>query len=171
MIWNAKKGEAALGDTRMSYASFGRGSKVLVLLPGLTDGLMSVRRRAYMLAGPYRDHFDRYTVCMFSRKDKMPDGYTIRQMADDQAKAMAMLGLEKACVLGISEGGMIAQYLAIDHPETVEKLILAVTVPCVNDVIRGSIGKYMDCAKKRRPQGPHDLHGGEQLFPGPLEKV
>ena len=50
-------------------------------------------------------------------------------MADDQAAAMQILGIDKASVLGVSQGGMIAQYLAIDHPGMVEKLILAVTAP------------------------------------------
>lgn len=30
----------------------------------------------------------------------------------------------KAEVMGVSQGGMIAQYLAIDYPELVEKLVL-----------------------------------------------
>ncbi len=50
-----------------------------------------------------------------------------REMAKDHAEAMTALGISKADVLGISQGGMIAQYLAIDYPDLVNKLILAVT--------------------------------------------
>ena len=38
--------------------------------------------------------------------------------------------------MGVSQGGMIAQYLAIDHPDLVERLVLAVTAPRVNEIIR-----------------------------------
>ena len=39
-----------------------------------------------------------------------------KEMAADYAAAMAELGIADADVLGISQGGMIAQHLAIDHP-------------------------------------------------------
>ena len=38
MIWNAKNGTIPIGNTKMSYVSFGLGKKVLILLPGLSDG-------------------------------------------------------------------------------------------------------------------------------------
>lgn len=53
--------------------------------------------------------------------------YTIRMMADDTAGLMEALGIERAHVLGISMGGMIAQELAINHPRKVERLVLAST--------------------------------------------
>ena len=69
----------------------------------------------------------------------MPEGYTIRQMAADQAAAMKSLGIDRASVLGVSQGGMVAQYLAIDYPEMIEKLILAVTAPYANTVVRNAV--------------------------------
>lgn len=53
----------------------------------------------------------------------IPENYSTRDMAEDQAKAMKALGIANANVMGVSQGGMIAQYLAIDHPELVRKLI------------------------------------------------
>lgn len=47
-------------------------------------------------------------------------------MADGQAKAIRKLGIGKACVLGVSQGGMIAQCMAIRHPEIVENLTKAI---------------------------------------------
>lgn len=151
MIWNAKNGEVALGHTKMSYVSFGRGKRTLILLPGLSDGLTTVRGKALLLAKPYTRFFDRFTVYMFSRKDDMPSGYTIRDMANDQAAAMNTLGIDRACIMGVSQGGMIAQYIAIDHPELVERLVLTVTAPAVNDILKGCIEKWIDCAR----QGNH----------------
>ena len=43
---------------------------------------------------------------------------------------------------------MIAQYLAIDRPDLVEKLVLAVTVPHANEMIREGIGKRMEDAER-----------------------
>ncbi len=127
MGWNAKNGSVPIGGTNMSYASFGHGKRTMILLPGLSDGLATVKGKAMLLARPYQIFFDDFTVYMFSRKDEMPDGYTIRDMAEDQAQVLKSMGINRACVLGVSQGGMIAQYLAIDHPELVEKLVIAVS--------------------------------------------
>lgn len=151
MFRNIKNGEVTLGNTKMSYVSFGRGNHTLVLLPGLSDGLTTVKGKALLLAKPYAAFFDRYTVYMFSRKNDMPKGYSIRDMADDQAKAMDMLEIKKSCVMGVSQGGMIAQYLAIDHPELVEKLVLAVTAPRANNMIQECVKQWISFAE----QGNH----------------
>ena len=151
MIWNAKNGTVPVGNTEMSYASFGSGNKVLVLLPGLSDGLVSVDGKALLLAAPYKMFFKDYTIYMFSRKNDLPDSYSIREMADDQAEAMRKLGIEKAAVLGVSEGGMIAQYLAIDHGDLVERLVIAVSAPNANAAVRSAVSSWIELAK----QGNH----------------
>ncbi len=151
MLWNAKNGHVPLGNTRMSYVSFGSGEKAFVILPGLSDGLATVEGKALLLAAPYRAFFDRYTVYMFSRKERLPDGTSIADMADDQAEAMRVLGLNGACVMGVSEGGMIAQLLAVRHPERVNRLVLAVTAPRVNDLTRECLARWIEYAR----QGDH----------------
>ena len=109
-----------LGDTEMYYVSFGEGKKKLVVLPGLSDGLTTVKGKAWLLSLPYRKFFRDYTVYMFSRKNDMPEGYSMEDMAEDQVSAMRSLGIEQAYVMGVSQGGMIAQDLAIRHPEMVQ---------------------------------------------------
>ena len=151
MLWNAKNGQVSVGNTEMCYVSFGRGDKALVLLPGLSDGLMTVKGKALFLAKPYKVFFDQYTVYMFSRKNDMPEGYSVCDMANDQAKAMQILGISKASVMGVSQGGMIAQFLAIDYPELLEKLVIAVSAPRVNEIIRECISRWMKFAE----QGDH----------------
>ena len=138
-----KEGAVTIKDTQMYYVSFGSGERKLVVLPGLSDGLATVKGKSVFLSGAYKRFFKEFTVYMFSRKNEMPKGYTIREMAADQAFAMKELGIEKASVLGVSQGGMIAQYIAIDHPEMVDRLILAVTAPCTNAVARDAVGGWI----------------------------
>ena len=151
MLWNAKNGRVSLGDAQMHYVRFGRGDRALVVLPGLSDGLATVKGKALMLVGPYRPYLDKFTVYMFSRRDALQAGATIRGMARDQAEAMRALGLKRASVLGVSQGGMIAQRLAVDCPELVEKLVLAVSAPCVNPTLEGCVNRWIDLAL----QGDH----------------
>ena len=100
------------------------------------------------LAPSYRKFTRDFTVFIFSRKNKMPEGYSIRQMAADQAEAMERLGIGKSCVLGVSQGGMIAQYLAVDRPDLTDRLILAVTAPYANETVRGAVSGWIAMAEK-----------------------
>lgn len=151
MLWNAKNGRAPLNGGTMNYVSFGTGSRRLVILPGLSDGLTTVDGKALLLAGSYRPFLRDFTVYMFSRREPLAAGHSIRDMAADQAAALSALGIDRVSVLGVSQGGMIAQYLAIDYPELVDRLVLAVTAPRINDVILGCILRWMDMAR----QGNH----------------
>lgn len=144
----SKNGCVTIDDTDMDYVSFGKGEKKLVVLPGLSDGLATVKGKALLLSFPLRKFFADYTVYMFSRKNKMPEGYSIRDMADDQVRAMKALEIDKAYLLGVSQGGMIAQCMAIDHPEMVQKLILAVTAPNANAVLQDTVTGWIDMAMR-----------------------
>jgi pimeloyl-ACP methyl ester carboxylesterase len=61
------------------------------------------------------------------RSPKPAGPYAIAQMAADVIALLDRLGLAKASLLGHSMGGAIAQYLAIEHPERVDRLVLACT--------------------------------------------
>src|SRR5437867_6819960 len=55
--------------------------------------------------------------------------FDIAQLADDAAHVIETLGFERTSVLGWSMGGFIAQTLALQDPNRVNKLILLSTDP------------------------------------------
>ena len=84
---------------------------------------------------------------MFSaEKNKLSGKCNIKDMAEDQAQAMHMLGITKAYLLGISQGGMIAMQLAAEHPELVEKLILVNTAASGNETVQRVAGNWKQLA-------------------------
>ena len=148
MLYNAKNGTLKIYGTTMDYIRFGTGERILVMLPGLGDGLRSMKGTALPMAFMYREFEKDFTVYAFSRKNALPEGYTTRDMARDQAEAMEQLGIRKADIFGVSMGGMIAQHLAIDYPEKVNKLILTVTSARPNPILTESIEEWVSCAKR-----------------------
>jgi len=144
MLYHAKNGIAAGAD----YIRFGTGKKNLIMLPGLGDGLRTMKGTALPMALYYRSLTKEYTVYMFSRKTLLPPGHTTRDMARDLKDAMEELGIRRASVVGVSMGGMIAQHFAADYPELVEKLVLVVTSARENPVLLESLEEWLDCAKR-----------------------
>lgn len=145
---NWKNGTLKIGSATMDYIRFGNGAKILIMLPGLGDGLRSVKGTALPMALMYREFCKDFTVYAFSRKSPLPEGYTTRDMAKDQAEAMGLLGIAKADIFGVSMGGMIAQYLAIDFPEKVNRLILTVTSARPNPLLKESVEEWVRLAKE-----------------------
>ena len=113
------------GGCEMQCFSFGTGKRIMAVIPGVS--LSSVMDAAPAVAAAYKLFADDFTVYVFDRRLDMPEGYTVRQMADDTAAVMRELGLSDVCVLGVSQGGMIAQCIAMYHPGLVDKLVLAST--------------------------------------------
>lgn len=143
MLLNARYGII----TNTEYIRFGTGKRILVMLPGLGDSLRSLKGTALPFALMYRMFAKDYTVYAFSRKLDLAPGTTTREMARDLANAMDGLDINQADVFGVSMGGMIAQHLAIDYPERVNKLVLAVTCPRPNPILEEAVGEWMACAE------------------------
>lgn len=145
---HARNGAVDIGNTSMDYISFGKGSETLIMLPGLGDGLTTVRGKALALAFAYRVYARQYKVYVFSRKKRLEEACTTRTMARDQAEAMRALGISGAHLIGVSQGGMIAQYLAMDAPELVQRLVLAVTLSKGNETLDNAVGHWMELAER-----------------------
>ena len=144
MLGAVKEGIAAGAE----YIRFGTGSRNLIMLPGLGDGLRTMKGMALPMALYYHRLAKEYTVYMFSRTRKLTEGHTTRDMARDLAEAMEELGIGTAYVIGVSMGGMIAQHLAADYPEKVRKLVLVVTAARENPVLLESLDEWVACARR-----------------------
>ncbi|WP_247912257.1 alpha/beta hydrolase [Streptococcus sp. oral taxon 431] len=131
-------------DKSMDYVTFGKGKQPLVIIPGLGDGVQTVKGMAQMLALTYREFAKVYKVYVLSRINELRENYTTRNMAADVAQAMDLLKLKSSAVMGISQGGMIAQWLAVDFPKKVERLILTVTTAKLNSFGRERITHWLE---------------------------
>lgn len=130
----------------MEYMKFGNGEKTMVILPGIS--LTSVLLSAPSLAKSYSGFEENFTVYLFDRKKNICKGYSIENMAEDTVAAMNEVGIEKACVFGVSQGGMIAQCIAVGHPEKVEKLFIASSLSKTNDIFVENIRKMDELSLK-----------------------
>ncbi len=76
-----------------------------------------------------KKHF--HVICLDNRgigkSDKPPGPYNTELMANDCAALLTHLDIGKTHVCGYSLGGRIAQYLAINHADRIDKLVLAST--------------------------------------------
>jgi 3-oxoadipate enol-lactonase len=111
---------------RMYYETHGAGIPLLLI-----NGLGSDSTEWLFQLPEFAEHF---LVIVFDNRgaggsDTPPGPYTTPQMADDAAALLSHLGAGRAHVLGVSLGGMIAQEVALRHPDRVGKLVLACTSP------------------------------------------
>ena len=71
---------------------------------------------------------------------------------------MDMLAVENAVVYGVSQGGMIAQEIALRRPELVRKLILCSTASYIPEKAGSILSKWAELAEK------YDIPGLMQAF-------
>ena len=146
----------------MRYFRFGEGSRTMVILPGLS--VQSVMGSADAVAQEYAAFTDDFTVWVFDRRDRLPDEYTVIDMAADTAAAFDKLGLRDIFLFGASQGGMIALCIALNHPGLVSKLILGSSACRVSDSMYQVIGDWGSLARQKDRSGLY-LSFGEKLYP------
>jgi pimeloyl-ACP methyl ester carboxylesterase len=106
------------------YEIHGAG-RPLVLIAGLGYPLWQWHKMVPYLAMHFQViTFDNRGV---GQSDKPAGPYTAQMLAADTAGLLEALGIEKAVIMGHSMGGFIAQAMALDFPQKVEKLVLCST--------------------------------------------
>ena len=145
MLFNVKEGKVKLSAGEIDYIAFGNGERPLVMIQGLNT--RGIKGSGLGLALMYRIFSKDFRVYLFDRRPGVTDKTTVREMALDVAEAMDTFGLKNAYVLGVSQGGMIAQYLAIDRPDLVGKMALAVTLSRNNETVISVINNWIEFTK------------------------
>ncbi|HEX2086552.1 MAG TPA: alpha/beta fold hydrolase [Solirubrobacteraceae bacterium] len=126
-----------VGDVELCYETFGdRSGQPLLLIMGLGTQMiawradfcaMLVDRGFFVIRYDNRDigrstHLRGHrppTVRQMLTRDRRAAAYTLDDMAGDAAGLLDHLGIDAAHVVGASMGGMIAQMLAVRHPDRV----------------------------------------------------
>jgi len=90
-----------------------------------------LRNKPNQFDGPLAKAFDlvSYDQRGLGQSDKPDRPHSMADYADDAAQLMAHLGWDRAHVVGVSFGGMVAQELALRHPARIDRLVLACTSP------------------------------------------
>ncbi len=116
---------ARIGDITIHYNTWGQGEPLLLIMGYRGSGFMWGEELITLMARSFQ-------VITFDNRgtglsDKPETLYTIPMMADDAAGLLRHLGILRAHVFGVSMGGMIAQELALRHPQMVQRLVLGCT--------------------------------------------
>lgn len=149
MLYHSKNGKIDIDNINIDYICFGTGKNVLIIIPGLGDGIKTVKGMALPLAYMFKAFAKEYKVYVFSRRNSLSNGFSTSDMAEDIIKSMDLLNIPSADFLGISQGGMIAQCVAIEHPEKVKKLVLAVTSSKPNKMMEETLNFWINRAKEK----------------------
>ena len=77
---------------------------------------------------------ERYEVIAYDNRgigdsDAPPGPYSVAMLAGDALQVLDEAGLMRVHVLGASLGGLVAQHLAAEHPERVDRLVLCCATP------------------------------------------
>jgi pimeloyl-ACP methyl ester carboxylesterase len=116
---------ARVGEIELSYKRAGSGPPLLMIM-GMS-GTFDHWNAGFL--DDLRRDFDTivYDHRGVGSSTRLEGPLTIAQLADDATGLLAALEVESAHVLGISMGGMVAQELALRHPERVRTLTLGCT--------------------------------------------
>lgn len=115
----------------INYFKFGEGTKIIAIIPGVSLGnIISLRNS---IEAEYDIFKKDYTLYVFDRYHSLKRGYTIDDMAYDMINAFDELCLKDINVISTSQGGQIAQVVAIKRPDLIKKLVLFSTTPIITD--------------------------------------
>ena len=116
---------ARVRDLDMYYEQHGAGPRLLYISG--TGG--DLRNAPRVFDGAIAPHFDLLSFDQrgLGQTSKPESPYTMADYADDAAALLEVAGWERCLLMGVSFGGMVAQEVALRHPQRFERVVLACT--------------------------------------------
>jgi len=112
---------------RLPYLAMGSGRPLLFVAGLSPQAGVDAPGTEWMNASFLKPFAKRRRALFVNRRRGLPRGMSMAEMAGEHAEAIRSLGEGPVEVVGISTGGSIAQQLAADHPDVVERLLLLST--------------------------------------------
>jgi len=155
-----RKAMSGYSGNGLPYACIGNGTRNLVVFEGLDfrhkppSGIM-----LRMSTGYLRGLTNSYRIYIVSRRAGLPPGYSLRDMSDDYAVLIKNELGGAVDIIGVSTGGAIAQHFAIDHPDLVRRLVLAMSGLRLTEEGKELQMKVADLARKGKRHAASALLG------------
>src|SRR5215210_1175068 len=119
---------AKSGDVHIAYHVFGHGPENIIIIPGFIshvehswDSPNQARWLNHLATRARVVIFDKRGTGLSDRLGQLPN---LDQRMDDARAVMDAAGIERAAIMGVSEGGSLAVLFAASHPERCSALIL-----------------------------------------------
>lgn len=127
---------ARVGEINIYYEEAGRGD-VLLFIMGLGMPGFAWEPQVEYFSKKYRCiTFDNRGT---GKSDKPAGPYSTKEMAEDAVSLLRHLRVDKAHIIGISMGGMIAQQVAINFPDIAKSAVLCATYAQADERVRNHI--------------------------------
>jgi 3-oxoadipate enol-lactonase len=134
--------KARINGIEINYRESGEGFPLL-LIHGFTGNLRNWALQARVLTHGFRMVSFDQRGHGHSGKPTQPEDYSLELMAEDAYGLMRHLGIDECYLIGHSMGGMVAQHLALTHPEPVRALVLVDTAAEVTSAMRTQEGAHL----------------------------
>ena len=131
--------KARINGVEIHYRESGEGFPLL-LIHGFTGNLRNWILQAPVLTRDFRMVSLDLRGHGHSEKPTRPEDYSLELMAEDAHGLLQHLAIDGCYLIGHSMGGMVAQHLALAHPEPVRALVLVDTAAEVTSAMRTQDG-------------------------------
>jgi class 3 adenylate cyclase/pimeloyl-ACP methyl ester carboxylesterase len=119
---------AKSGDLHIAYQRWGSGPDVVVVPPLVANVELGWEQEIYRRVREYNGkymHMLEFDKRGTGASDRFDGALSLADRINDIHAVMDAEGLERASLLGLSEGGIMAQYFASRYPERVDRVVLA----------------------------------------------